>query len=567
MASVKLADHAIHIKVDNDTAEYWAVKAISVRRFDKKTQTWQVPFECAAEAVRRLNVFGYVEIDPKVRALAERHEYLTKNKFNLALDEETASLIKTPMLKHQAAWLAYARNFKAIANLCEQGTGKSKMALDWASIKGLDPVLLICKNSNVYKWRDEVRKHSDYVPFVLKGHKVDRMRALSSALDCGTGNVICIINYEYVDALLEYLQKVTWGGIILDESTAIKSSRSKRHKAVVHLGDLVKHRLILTGTPLVNSPVDAYGQFRFLNHNVFGTSFEAFKQRYCELGGYAGYQVIDYKNVEEMQDKIEKFSFRVLKRDCLDLPPKIFEKYDVEASDDWYKGYTDMVNSSILELGDVALDNTLAITRINRALQYCDGFLYRDSTIGDAVEVGTPKFNELVDFMEDHFQGNDRLIIWAHFKASIRYLMKHLPEKFPHIKVRGVTGETPAINRQQLINTFNDDYTHENKNFCLILQTAAMMHGIDIRCDTAVYYSLSWSNEEWQQSQDRIHGINRGRAVPSTYIVLAIPGTIEETVYRALQRKQAISAMILKDKVSLTQAMRGVYGRTDGNGV
>lgn len=551
-----LPDRTIEVKSGRPLHDL-ACKTILPRKWDKKTQTWRFPLEAAPD-LKSVFVGMYdVAFDEELESYIRKFTNHVLNKFKHPFTPALEEACKTVPLGHQQSWLGFGTPFKAVANLCEQGTGKSKMALDWCTAKGCNYVLFIVKNSNLIKWGEEIRKHSDYMPFVLRGTRHERVgRWKDSQVSRAAGRpTACVINYDYVANFWQVLATSGFDCIVLDESTAIKNTRTRRHKFVCDLGKKVARRLILTGTPLVNSPLDAFGQFKFLNPNIFGENFEAFRSQYV-ITGQSSWQILGYKNLEQMQEKIERHSFRVLKKDCLDLPPKVFEPYELEQPVNFEKGYKDLVDATILELGNKVIDNTLAITKINRCLQFCDGFLYTNSQEEQFVEHPTPKFLELCDFIEDHFAGNNRLIIWASFRATIRILERDLSKQFKNVEFASATGGMSIGRRSDLIRTFNDPIDRENKKRCLILQSAAMMHGIDVLCENAVYYSRTWSNEEWLQTQDRIHGINRG-GESCTYSVFRISGTVEDAVEKVLQRKIALSQFILKDTESLAAFLRG----------
>lgn len=537
-------------------------KSVSIKRYNRRTDSWRYPIECGAEILSLFSYTSDIDVDPALQKRINSHQYIIANKFKLDPPADIEAQIKTKMMDHQRRWLGFSKHFKAVANLCEQGTGKTKMALDWATMKDCRLILLIVKNSNVYKWAEEIKEHSDYNPYVLKGTRQDRLSTLTAALGL-EDKVAVIINYDYVSPFLEHLKGVSWNAVILDESTAVKHPNSKRHKACVELGERTHYRLILTGTPLVNRPLDAYGQFRFLNPRIFGQNFQAFKSRYVDFGGFGGYAILGYRNLEELQRKISGYSFRVLKEECLDLPPKVYEPYRIEPPHEFTRRYDNLVDAELVKLGNSVLDNTLAITKLGRCMQLCDGFLYRTGHGGEFEEFRSPKIQELLDFMSDHFCSNPRLIIWAYFRASIQILEREICQEFPDLSLYALNGDTPVKTRSELINWFNDPHIRDSETRCVILQTAAFMHGINLSCDTAVYYSRSWSNEEWQQSQDRIHGIRRGVAGrSSTYITLYIPGTVEETVDKALTYKQELSAQILGDKEKLAELMRGKWAKS-----
>jgi len=467
--------------------------------------------------------------------------------------------LKTVPLIHQEKWLNYALYFKTVANTCEQGTGKSKMGLDYLTLKHVRFGLIVCRNSNCYKWAQEIDKHSDFKAVVLKGTRQERQAKLKWAFERSFNHpTLCIINYEYFVPFLKSLNLLKWEAIVLDESTAIKSTRSKRHKAIVKFGEKIKYRMIMTGTPLVNNPLDAYGQLRFMNPGILGKNFSSFQNRYCVMGGFGGYQVEEWVNLDELSDKMDSHSFRVLKSECLDLPPKTFNPLVLDPDTDFKKGYKKIVESVLLELGSELKDNSLAIVKMQRCMQYCDGFMYNDSATMDYSEHKTPKISELLNFMTEHYKTHTKLIIWFGYRATGAILQREIERKFgDKIAVTMMRGGTDAVARQCAIDEFNVSSIVNNKERCMILQTASFMHGIDLRCSTSYYYSRTFNNEEWQQSQDRIHGINRG-GDKSTYYIARIADTIEDTIDAALNWKKSISDLILRDGIAIRNIMEGV---------
>lgn len=545
-----LVGNDVHIKPGSEAA-HKALESTLVRKYHDGV--WIIPFECVWDAFNMLE--PDIELDEELlNRLAffdGVQRFKTERLDGIHVKEEED--LKTKLLSHQKQWLAFAVNFKAIANTCEQGTGKTKMALDWLTIKGLRRNLIICKNSNIYKWAEEIKKHSDFMPIILTGPRAERLEKLNTVKH--RENICVIINYDYI-ARLKELGQVQWSAIVADESTAIKSSRTDRHKAIIKLGDKCTHRLILTGTPILNSPEDAYGQFRFLNSNLFGRNAFGFKNRYISYGGFSGYEVLGYKNLNELSTKISHYSFRKLKVDCLDLPPKTFDYQMIPQDKAFRAGYDAIVKSALLEIGDRMIDNTLAISKLGRCLQYCAGFMYTNSSKNLYTLHETPKFNELTDFMTDHFSSHEKLIIWVYHRAVQSFLHNVLSAAFPGVRMMQGSSELSANDRQDLVNAFNDSHIDQIQKRCIILQTTAFMHGIDLRCDSAYYYQRSFSLEEWLQSQDRIHGINRG-GEKSSYLVSIVDGTAEVSVHNALVAKKGLSDAILRDKVSLERVMRG----------
>ncbi len=542
----------------------WAHKALveklSIRRFNRHNNIWTCPFEIHDEIRRKLAQDPGTEWDSELLDRYAKLYLLNEQKYNGLPPHPQYSLedLKTTPLIHQEKFLNYALNFKAVANTCEQGTGKSKMGLDYLTLKNVHIGLIVCRNSNCYKWSQEIKKHSEFLPIVLKGSRQERLEKIGWGMSRDSP-VLFIINYEYVVPFFKVLKQIKFEAYILDESTAIKSPRSKRHKALVKLGESVKYRMIMSGTPLINNPMDGYGQLRFMNPNILGKNFSSFQNRYAVLGGFGGYQIQKYINLDELSAKIDSHSFRVLKTECLDLPPKTFHPLVLEPDAEFAKGYKKIVESVLLELGDQMKDNSLAIVKMQRCMQYCDGFLYSDSATMTYTEHKTPKMKELLDFMTEHYKTHTKLIIWFGYRATGAMLEREIQKKFgDKISTCLMRGGVSPSARQDNIDSFNISSTINPENQCLILQTASFMHGIDLRSTNSYYYSRTFSNEEWQQSQDRTHGINRGGDTKSTYYISRIAGTIEDTIDAALIWKKSISDLILRDGIAIRNIMEGV---------
>jgi SNF2 family DNA or RNA helicase len=118
----------------------------------------------------------------------------------------------------------------------------------------------------------------------------------------------------------------------VDESTVIKNPNALRTKSITKLGALARYRVIMTGSPITNSPEDLYSQCNFLNHELLGfSSIYTFRARHCQMqrlsfGGRSFNKVTGYKNLNELNYKLQKFSYRVLKKDALDLPDQVWMK-------------------------------------------------------------------------------------------------------------------------------------------------------------------------------------------------------------------------------------------------
>lgn len=190
---------------------------------------------------------------------------------------------------------------KCVAILADMGTGKTLISIALAGImyqRGkIKNLLVVCPKSIVGVWEAEFKKFADfdYNLAVLEGgthKKTDTLRHMS-----GTGLQVVVVNYESCWRLEEDIANWKPQMVICDESSKIKNPQAKQAKALHRLGKLSKYNVILTGTPIVNSPLDFFSQYKFLNSDIFGGSFYAFRAKYAIIGGFENHQIVGYRNL------------------------------------------------------------------------------------------------------------------------------------------------------------------------------------------------------------------------------------------------------------------------------
>ena len=173
----------------------------------------------------------------------------------------------------------------------------------------------------------------------------------------------------------------------VDESTTIKNPQAKRTKSILTLGKMSKFRRILTGSPVTKSPLDLYSQCNFLNEFLLGfTSYYTFRNRYAVMldrnfGGRRVQIVGSYQRLDELAEKLKDFSYRVLKEDCLDLPPKIYMKREIELTDEQKKAYYTMKSAALASVKGKISTAPHVLTQLMRLHQIsCGHFKADDGT-------------------------------------------------------------------------------------------------------------------------------------------------------------------------------------------
>ena len=329
----------------------------------------------------------------------------------------------------------------------EMGTGKSKVLIDNMAMlfeKGKINAALIIAPKGVYRnWMNqELPKHLPdrinanivcWTPTPNKKQKeeFESLKVISENLTIFLMNVEALSTLKGYEAAYNFV-KGHETLVTVDESTTIKSPTASRTKSTVKLGLHAKYRRILTGSPVTKSPLDLYTQCQFLDSELLGfSSFWAFKSRYALMahrnaaGGAHSYQhIIKYVRLDELNTKLESFSTRILKEDCLDLPEKVYMKRSVELTSEQVKAYNEMKQFAVAELEDKTMTAFSALTQMMRLHQITCGHVTTDD--GTIQEIKSNRLKELLNLLEET---DGKIIIWANYRYDIQSITKALEKK------------------------------------------------------------------------------------------------------------------------------------------
>jgi len=334
--------------------------------------------------------------------------------------------------------------------------------------------------------------------------------------------------------------------MIVDESTTIKNRKATRTKNIMMLAQDAKYRRILTGSPITKSPMDLYSQCAVLSTKALGfKSYYAFQNRYAlvvkrSMGTRAFQEIVGYRRLDELNEKLDTFSNRVLKEDCLDLPDKVYIKRYVPLTDEQEKMYKQMKKLALAKLESGELATTASVlTQIMRLQQICCGFLQPDE--GEIEVLDNNRLKELLEITEE-LQG--KAIIWASYTHDIQQIASSLRDRFGPEAVATYYGATPQDERQEIVDTFQDP---KSPLRFFVGQPRTGGYGITLTAATTmIYYSNSYDLEIRLQSEDRAHRIKQENKV--TYIDLVSPDTIDEKILKALRSKIDLAGRVLGEE-------------------
>ena len=461
---------------------------------------------------------------------------------------------KTEPYAHQHKVFNQSKDKEFFALLMEMRTGKSKVVIDTASFlwqRGKIELLLVVAPNLVHRqWLDtEVERHCP-VPWSgaawLSSWSPNQTERALSQLDETGKLAVFTINYEACISprgrkILTDLVERSKTLLVLDESHRIKTPSAKQTRMLSNLGKKATYRRILTGTPITQGPFDAFTQFNFLDPSILSCgSYFAFKNRYGVwekqyAHGRSFQALVEYKNLNDLQQRIAGHSFRVETRECLDLPPRQYSRFRLSLSSKQQHIYNDLRDLLMAELNGVEITAPLALTKLLRLQQVTGGFFpTEDGAV--AIDPVCPRMEMLSSILENV---PGKVIIWARFRSELEMI-----EKIFGWSAVTLHGGTKKDERDRNLKWFR----HDPEVRYLIANPAVAGEGLDLSvADTMIFYSCSFKLTERLQAEARCDV--PGRTTPVTVVDLVAENTIDEHVLEKLHAKSNVAAAITGDEL------------------
>lgn len=494
--------------------------------------------------------------------------------------------MKTEGMAHQKELLRIANGRPYFAYFMEQGTGKTWCAIAEAErfYTGgqIDAMLVIAPNGVHTNWvKREFPAHFDGELIArawrsgMGKRETAKVEELLKPRDSG-GVVplrVLAMNIEAVNtkAGYDFAQRfllATKAMLVVDESSRIGNIEALQTKALFRLRRLVKFVRIATGTPISNAPVRIFSQFEFMSFGLLGTSsYRAFVAEFAEVlpaehplvknmiertrrerGDAAAEkmrraQIVAtnpdgskrWRNLDKLQRLIAPHSFRVLKRDCLDLPEKIYTTRFFDLTPAQRRAYALMEEQHRVELEDGPLAVS-ALSARTKLQQITSGFIHLPDGTTTYIDGDNPRIDSLLAALEE-VEG--QVIVWAKYVEECRAIAKALTKA--GVSFVEYRGETKRADREAAIDRFQ---AREVKVFLGQVDTGAT--GITLTAaETAIIFSCDYNLETRQQFEDRCH--RKGTVNNVVYIDLVANDTVDEAIARALQTKAAVASIVLGD--------------------
>ncbi len=583
-----------------------AAKAIRGARFegiDADLAVYSYPVEAdVAEAIR--DTFA-PDVSADAQATVDRLLDRAAAVAQAVADKGTTQLLSfDPYLcreprAHQVEAMNFCASlFKAgergAALLMEQGTGKSLVGIGMAHYlwrRGLiNWAMVLCPNHLRGTWGDAEDgelvlncKH-DPTMVALRGsreERVDQLAELMATRARSSHQLLWVItNYDQLSVdsrgvrnrrqaqtfrdLLAAVKGGPPGLLIADESTAVKNPSAKRTDAAMQLARAFTWRMFLTGTLVTKSPLDTWSQFELLGDAALGFStymqFDrtyATRQRRRLQAGGAFYELVEYKNLDDLERRVARLSYRVLAKDCLDLPPVTVRPIPVTLLPAQAKALRQLKSDAMAVVEDGLVDGRNILTRYMRMGQIVGGFVPIIGADGSKQGVHeftpNPKLRTLVDYLSDVMDDPDRkVVVFCKHTAEILAITKECKRWGAVPFYGGIKPTEREDNRKR----FSTDPACR----LFVAQYQCASTGLNLTsADTLVFYSLTFSYGDFAQARKRVHRMGQTRHVTEVYLLGQVEkrggklaDTLDKVVLSALRDKRNLADIVMGDRARRT---------------
>jgi len=476
---------------------------------------------------------------------------------------------RTVPLEHQAQALYVGWKREFFAYFLEMGLGKSRICIDDFLLNYEDnrvDGLIIIAPKGVYTNWSRVSKEN---PGQLQAWLWDRYEATVRIYTYRAGRRrkdeavvnwllntqqpsprILVINVESLattaDAadLVRRFCRVHRTMIVVDESTTIKNPKAQRTKLLHKLSRLAEMRRIMTGSPSTGSQSDLWAQFEFLRPGANPLGFSKFvpfqmhfnKLAILQIGGHSIRKEVGPANTEELQHLVGLHSFRRRKVECLDLPPKVYRRWEVELTDEQKTVYKELRQFAMSAVQGHEVSTEIVVTQLMRMHSVICGHIKTND--GILRRLRSNRVGAMLQIIEG---SEEQVVIWCHWRPDAALVTKELHKLYGEDAVAEFHGGVPEKQREQ----YENDFQAGRRRFMVATDQAGARGRTWTAGTLVIYYSNGYDWEIREQSEDRTHRI--GTVGTVTYVDIVAPDTIDEKILNALRAKRNVARAVVQD--------------------
>lgn len=524
------------------------VKSLAERRYLPEERAWEIPAYEVENLMKKMGELNaQIEMEEKAKEeLEAKHLQEKKEATRERLKGITPAIpfeFITKPLPHQIEAFNIGLEKSSLLIGDQQGLGKTKESIDIAVArkKEIYKCLIVCGvNSVKYNWGKEIKTHSKESYTVIDGRTMDKRveqinKWYKSNEFFGIINIESLRNEKIQDALYVGIKDGFIGATIVDEIHKAKNGQSQQGKALRILKTPIK--IGLTGTPIMSKAEDLWNILVWLG--VEKRNVWQFKNTYCEYGGYGGYKIVAYKNLESLNRLLNTVMLRRTKEEVLDLPPKVHQQEYVELTKRQQKMYKDIRNGIIEDLENI-LTSVNPLTCTLRLRQLTGGLFTDDN----------PKLDRVKDMLDEEIIPNgEKAIIFSQWE-SVTEIYKDALEKYNPIYI---TGKVDLADRQKEVDRFQTD-----PDCKLAIGTiGAMGTGFTLNKASYVFFiDKAWTSGDNEQAEDRAHRIGTQGTV--TIISMIAVNSVDEGVEDYLRENKDLFDRVVDGKGSTVEDMRAL---------
>lgn len=515
------------------------IKRLAYRRYLPEERAWEIP---ASELVHLVDIMGVenINIDSRYLEGIIKKEAGVAAKTSESVKERLKSIkpiiaypFKTKPFPHQIEAFNVGNKCTDLLLADDQGLGKTKESIDIAVSRKeeIGKCLIVCGvNSVKYNWSEEIKIHSDESSIVIDGKTVDKRLSQIREWIYGNDyfgiiNIESLRNEKIMDLIYDSCKNEIIGAVIVDEIHKAKNGMCSQGRSVRNLN--CKVRIGLSGTPM-NKAEDLWNILTWLR--VEKRSFYSFRNRYCIMGGYGGYKVVGHKNLDELNEELNKVMLRRKKEEVLDLPPKLYKTEFIELTRKQQLLYKEIKQGIVENLESIMeIPNPLSCTVRLRQLT---GGLFGDDN---------PKLDRIKDILEEITESGHKALIFSQWEKVTEVYRNALKEYNPAY----IVGDVEVEDRQKEV------YRFQNDPECKVAigTIGAMGTGFTMNKASYVFFvdKKYWEAEN-RQAEDRAHRIGVDHTV--NIISLVAKNTIDEGIEELLRENKELFDRVIEGKGS-----------------
>jgi len=529
------AKESLYLSFSYDPNLVSIVKTLPKRWYHGDSKEWEVPATDFHLVKKGLKRYSFTYANTSEKELEKRHQTLFV----------APKSCKTTPYPYQIEGIQFGLKHDAFLLGDEPGLGKTLQVIQLASFrkKEINRCLIICGiNGLKYNWLDEIARHSTETAKIIgsrinrkgklvEGTTKERLADLENLSDDFflITNIETLRNDDIRDKLSFLIKKKEIGMVAIDEAHAIKNGRSKQGKAIRWLHP--KYKIAMTGTPLINKPVDLYNMMNWLGAiSYHKETYHDFKHRYCYVDRFGS--IIGYKNKKELANRLQAIMIRRKKDEVLGLPEKIYSTSYVELTGEQLSLY-EKTKKGILERFDQKgkkedekkIENPLElINRLRQLTTYPQTF--------HPTLTSNAKSARVLEIVEEKIENGEKVIIFSHWKEPVLHLRSLLYSYQPAI----VTGDSPTSSRQVEVKKFQ-----ENDSCHVIIGTIDTLGtGYTLtKAQTVIFLDNPWTSAKKTQAEDRAHRIGTDSSI--NIITMIAKNTIDEKIAHLLEEKAQLA--------------------------